>query len=145
LHLAADHEPTAEEVDVVDLHRGGLAEAEAREGAERDERGEPFLGDGQERTDLGRRRDGRGLGTAATAGERHASLGSDAMRPSLTAPRRTERRFCTRVWTVPGARPAASTCLTHDSTCERRSERLDVAEGRTPDGEAHRQLGGRPG
>jgi hypothetical protein len=43
LHLPADREPAAEEVDVVDLHRGGLAEAEPREGAERDERCESFV------------------------------------------------------------------------------------------------------
>jgi hypothetical protein len=54
LHLAADHEPTAEEVDVVDLHRGCLAETETGEGAERDEGREPFLGGRQKTTDLGR-------------------------------------------------------------------------------------------
>ena len=72
LDLTADDEPAAEEIDVVDLHRGGLAEPEPGEGAERDEGCEPFLGRGQKTTYLGRRRDRHGPRTAATAGERHA-------------------------------------------------------------------------
>jgi hypothetical protein len=44
LHLAPDYEATAQEVDVVDLDGGGFPEAKAGEGAQRDERREPFLG-----------------------------------------------------------------------------------------------------
>lgn len=39
LHLAADHDPAAEEVDVADLQRSGLAEPETAEGADGDEAG----------------------------------------------------------------------------------------------------------
>jgi hypothetical protein len=51
------------------------------------------------------------------------------MSRSRTAPRRTERTFCTRVWTVPGARPAATML---DPRLDVRAAQADPTGARRP-------------
>src|SRR4051812_36667578 len=146
LHLPADREPAAEEVDVVYLHRGGLAEAEAGEGAERDEGREPFLGGGEERTYLGGRWDGHGLRAAAAAGERDAVAGVGG--DEAVAHRSAEDRADVLYAGVDRAGSEAGGDHGLDPGLDVRaakSAELHVPEGRGPDGQAHGQLGaGRP-
>ncbi|MDP9460264.1 MAG: hypothetical protein M3Q22_08460 [Actinomycetota bacterium] len=54
---------------------------------------------------------------------RRTDEGSRGISWSATAPRSTERTFCIRVCTVPGASPRELIALTHDSTWLRRSRR----------------------
>ncbi|WP_223110972.1 MULTISPECIES: hypothetical protein [Aeromicrobium] len=69
LDLPGDLEGLAEEVDVAELNTSGLAEPEAREGTERDERLERLVCDCDELTDLLRRRDRHGRVSASASGE----------------------------------------------------------------------------
>ena len=120
LHLSADVDLAAQEIDVTDSQCGGLTEPQPSERAQRDERRERRVRRRQQSTHLA----GDGIVMALAAlrsrGNLTAAVTSCASTRSRTAARMTLRTFWNRVLMVPGASGLSCMAFTHASTCDGR-------------------------
>jgi hypothetical protein len=136
--------PAPEEVDVADLQRSRLSESEAAESADGDEGGEPVVRSGEQRADLGRRGDARGVLAAPAVGECHPVAGVGGDHPVTDGAAQDGAHVLHPG--VDGARSQAGRGHLLDPRLHVRAAEqpeLDVLEAGAPNGEAHRQLGAR--